>query len=197
VPYTIERDPYCYPGTDVLINIPGIRNKKILLAFESDVSSLADMEMQQKPVKGNFDAKHLQNIHKKLFSSIYPWAGEFRTVRISKGNSTFAYPEYIQTSLDKLLVKLREEHYLVAIPTAIFTEKITCYLAELNAIHPFREGNGRCIRIFINQLAAKSGYRLSFERANANDLLVASIESFNGDNVKLQKIIESILQQKY
>jgi cell filamentation protein len=90
--YAASRDPYCYPGTTVLINRLGLRNQSKLDAFEAEVS--AERATQPLPA-GRPSYAHYRAIHRHLFGDIYAWAGKVRRVRISKGESTFCYPEHI------------------------------------------------------------------------------------------------------
>ena len=78
-------DPYTYPGTDILRNIPDIRDPERVAAFEANATAARLMELDAAPLKGHFDIVHLKGIHKYIFQDIYSWAGEFRTVNISKG----------------------------------------------------------------------------------------------------------------
>ena len=73
--------------------------------------------------------------------------------------------------------------------------RLAYYLGEINAIHPFREGNGRTQRAFVRCLAKHNGYLLSFSTISANEMVLASVESFNGDNIRLENIIASCLSK--
>jgi cell filamentation protein len=71
-------DPYCYPGTDVLINRGDYRVQAELNRFEADAVLLAFAALEACPIKGPFDARRLQETHRRIFGNVYPWAGEFR-----------------------------------------------------------------------------------------------------------------------
>ena len=81
-------DPYLYPGTDVLRNIPGIRNAKDLIAFETLNSGVRMYELRLRPAGGDFDTAHLKAIHEYVFQDVYPWAGQFRTTTLGKSQSS-------------------------------------------------------------------------------------------------------------
>ena len=98
----MSSDPYVYPGTTVLKNIPGIRNQEILDRFEADRVGQRSLELIERPLSGLFDIEHLQGIHRYLFQDVYEWAGDFRTVDIAKGNSYFAHVPYIESTLKGL-----------------------------------------------------------------------------------------------
>lgn len=109
--FHIEDDTYCYPHSSVLRNIPGIRDQAALSAVEADITMLKMTELDAHPVSGSFDTAHLMLIHRRIFEDIYEWAGEFRTVEISKG-IPFCYCANIQAQLDSLLGDLRDEDCL-------------------------------------------------------------------------------------
>ena len=104
----MSSDPYVYPGTTVLKNIPGIRNQEILDRFEADRVAQRSLELIECPLFGLFDIDHLQGIHRYLFQDVYEWAGVFRTVDIAKGNSYFAHVPYIESTLKDLFGELSE-----------------------------------------------------------------------------------------
>ncbi|MDP3653532.1 MAG: Fic family protein [Rhodoferax sp.] len=83
-------DSYAYPGTEVLRNKADIRDQIALDAFEADATAVRMLELIDNPVQGVFDFQHLCAIHRHLFQDVYHWAGEMRTVDISRGNSRFA-----------------------------------------------------------------------------------------------------------
>ncbi len=98
---------------------------------------------------GSFDPTHYHAIHQHLFSEVYDLAGEYRSVRTAKGGDMFCYPEHITGQMDLLFASLASAPFL---PGATATDFITAaagFLADLNAIHPFREGNGRTQLTFL------------------------------------------------
>jgi cell filamentation protein len=80
-------DPYTYPGTEVLRNIPDIRDSQRLADFEANATTARLAELGAIPLKGRFDVAHLKAIHKYIFQDVYSWAGEFRTVNVSRARS--------------------------------------------------------------------------------------------------------------
>lgn len=117
-------------------------------------------------MSGAFDTKHLQAIHWHIFQDVYSWAGEVRTVNISKSGDFFGLNQYIVSTLDKTFADLQRERYLgrLSLLTA-FCNRAAHYFGEINAIHPFREGNGRTQREFIRQLALRNGYATDWSLA--------------------------------
>jgi cell filamentation protein len=132
--YQAEADPYCYPGTTVLINRLDLRDQADLSAFEAEITSQRATE----PLPtGRFGYRHYCAIHRHLFQDVYPWAGRIRTVRISKNENTFCYPEHIDREMRQLFADLAKQKHLRGLTAAAFAEKAAHLLAELNAIHRF------------------------------------------------------------
>lgn len=157
-------DPYVYPNTDVLINKLGIKTREELNVAEADYTAVRIYQLKQEPIKGKFDLKHLQRIHKHIFQDIYSWAGKTRTVAMSK-TGMFCLPQHIEPCAKDFFDSLKHNHnYLKNMDTNTFTTQCAHYLGEINALHPFREGNGRTQRVFIEQLAYQAGYDLNLSK---------------------------------
>ena len=171
--YTVFQSKYCYRDSSVLINRFGIRDPKQLKALEADITSIRQSEMLTDPVGGRFSSRQLCMIHRRLFGDIYPFAGHFRREDIQKGETRFlAYGE-IPEKLKSLLTQLRAENYLSDLEKTELAEKSAYYLAELNYIHPFREGNGRTIREFMRLLYRKNRFSVFWDAVPAEQLLQA------------------------
>jgi cell filamentation protein len=148
--YRAAPDPYCYPGTTVLINRLGTADQSILEAFEAEMTSQRAAE----PLPtGRLSYSHYRSIHRHFFQDVYSWAGRIRTVRMSKGSSEFCYPENIDREMRRLFAGLTAEKYFRGLDALQFAESAAHLLTELNAIHPFREGNGRMQLTFLAILA--------------------------------------------
>lgn len=188
---------YCYPGTDVLINNVDIKNSITLAEYEADVTALRQSELvKESVVKGKFGITHLKRIHRYIFQDIYPFAGKFRVEDISKESTTFCKSEFIEPNLDSLLQKLGKDNYLRNLSVEQFAEKAAYYLSEINMIHPFREGNGRCIREFIRQLGMNSGYILNWSLIDNDTLLKATIIAVDKDYGPLSACIIEVIENK-
>ena len=168
---------YCYPNTDVLINKLGIREPEKLHKFEKRLTMLRLLDLIDCPIKGAFDLKHLQTIHAYIFQDLYEWAGKIRTVDIAKGNM-FCNVMFIESQADEIFGKLRADKYLERLPRDAFIKKLAYYFSEINALHPFREGNGRSQREFIRSLAIKNGYIIKFADISEAEMIKASQDSF-------------------
>lgn len=174
--YEAVNSIYCYENSDTLVNKLNIHDNEKLANIERKLVLLKLYELRQNTRIGNFDIYHFLSIHEFLFEDIYPFAGKIRSEDISKDNFRFAKWEYIENELNELLSKLSKEN-LKDIPKEDFCKKLAFYMAELNVLHPFREGNGRTIREFIRQLAYVNGYNLEIKKAIPKDMLLACIES--------------------
>jgi cell filamentation protein len=171
----------------VLINRLNIRDEDTLFEAEKVLVAFRVLEQIETPVKGKFDFMHLKMIHKQLFQDIYPWAGKVRTVDIAKGNM-FCKVQFIETMAQDLFSQLRKENYLRDLDRDFFIVRLAYYFSEINALHPFREGNGRTQREFIRQLAAQAGYTIRFSAVSYEEMLEASIASFMCDYSKMEAV---------
>ena len=143
---------------------------------------------------GKFDSPHLRNIHRYLFQDVSPWAGEFRVVNISQGNSMFGPALRISGALTDAVSKLQKENFLAGLAPRNFAGRAAFCLGEINAIHPFREGNERTQREFIRQLAIHAGHPLSWAGFTEPEMVDASIASHpRGENSGLAAILEHAL----
>ncbi len=196
--YTYDsNDPYVYKGTDVLINKFGLTDFDELWSVERELSGVAAAELEVEPIKGGFDLDHLKAIHKALFEEIYEWAGNIRERGfISKGNSLFCKAELIIPYSDDLFANLQKENYLRGLSRKEFVERIAFYISEINALHPFREGNGRTQRIFANQLAKQAGWELNLKTVDPESLCDAYIESMTKLDDLVKLLDETVTEYK-
>lgn len=183
---------YCYPNSEVLINKLNIHDKQKLYEAERRLTMLRLNDLIDKPIGGKFDFKHLQNIHQYIFQDIYFWAGKVRTVDIAKSNM-FCKVQYINIQAKEIFTNLKEDKYLYGLSEGEFIKKIAYYFAEINALHPFREGNGRAQREFIRELALQQGYVIHFARISREEMLEASIDSFVCRYEKMERLFEKTL----
>ena len=186
-------DVYCIPGTAVLKNKAGITDQEQLDEFEGDFTAIRLLELTQNPVEGSFDLAHLCKIHQYLFQDVYEWAGEVRTVDIIRGDSRFCNVRHIQSYSNTVFSALAAEKYLVSLEPKVFAHRLAHYLSEINAIHPFREGNGRVQRLFISQLAEHANYSLDYSALGQAEVYPVMQESFLGNEQPLSELIFQII----
>jgi cell filamentation protein len=190
--YDAVADDYCYPGTTVLKNKLDLRDPDELAAFEAEMS---DVRADEELPAGDLDFEHFKAVHRHLFQDVYEWAGNIREVRISKGGSMFCYPENIEKQATKLFAELARDNFLHDLQPAQFAEKSAAFLATLNVIHAFREGNGRAQLSFFLLLADQAGYSINLEALDPDAFLKAMITSFDGDEGPLAAIILGLAEQ--
>jgi cell filamentation protein len=190
VGYDVFDDPYCYKGTHVLKNRASLRDAETLEAFELEMSTLrADEPLPA----GRFTPAHYKRIHHHLFQDVYAWAGKYRTVRTSKGGNMFCYPEHIASSMDQLFKQLQLPAFESGGDAEEFLDAATSFLSDLNAIHPFREGNGRSQLAFIYLLGQQARHPLDLTRINRDTFMPAMIMSFAGNNGPLRSELQKLL----
>ena len=164
-------DPYLYPGTNVLINIGNIRDKDALDRFEADATAMSIIALRRKPLTGPFDITRLQETHRRIFGRVYPWAGEFRKDigMLAKNRSGFlvAYGPSVNIpfALPVVFAALHAEDSLRDLNVDVFARRLAFFYSELDAIHPFREGNSRTLRVFTSDLAQAAGHSLDWSRS--------------------------------
>ncbi len=176
--YDAVADPYCYTATSVLKNLPDIRDQAALDAFEA----VSTAQRSDEPLPGGrLSIAHYRAIHRHLFQDVYAWAGKFRTVRIGKDGSAFCYPENIPREMKNLFSDLKQQNYLRGLSHQNFVTFAARFLATLNAIHPFREGNGRSQTGFLLVLADQAGHPLDLDKMIPERFLAAMVASFQVD----------------
>ncbi|MBE5821432.1 MAG: cell filamentation protein Fic [Clostridiales bacterium] len=193
--YESRNSIYCYPNSNVLKNKFDIQDNDKLFEIERKIVLAKLYELRQNNQIFNFDIHHFVGIHEFLFEDIYPFAGLFRTENIAKGNFSFAQWQFIDKELIKLLNELKEENYLKGLNIKDMAKRLAYYMAELNVLHPFREGNGRTIREFTRQIAFNAGYILDTQNINATEILNACIKSVV-DPTDLENILLNCLSLK-
>jgi cell filamentation protein len=189
----VPDDPYTDPVTGVLRNKLGLSTATELAAAEREISHAALILLQESPVHPSYDLPHLRAIHQRIFGDVFEWAGQVRTVAIAKG-SLFCLPQFIESSAAGIFRALHREKLLQGLDRAAFISRLTHYLGEINAIHPFREGNGRTQRAFFEQLARDAGFTLSWQRLDAARNIEASAAIMRGDAEPMRKMLEELVE---
>lgn len=148
-------------------NLEGIRDPRELRVFEYGATSLRLRQLSQDPslVEHTYDAGHVRAIHAYLFQDVYEWAGQYRSVNMGKGMSRFA--DVHSGQVDRYL---RDVHRIVTgtpwdrLDRDEFGSATAAVFAFLNQAHPFREGNGRTSKVFMEHVAEQSRFTLDFAR---------------------------------
>lgn len=199
------QDPYCYPHTNVLINLADIRDRVELEGVEAALTASQASIILDKPSRSH-DLKQLLFIHHTLFGKLYPFAGKLRihTGRMTKtrpNGSTVVYCDssFVQTQLDQLFHALAEEDYLRASKPDQFARRAAYFYGELDAIHSFREGNSRTLRLFFYGLAKSAGFALDWETLGVSEdgrqrlYAARDLAVMKGDSSALATIFAAIL----
>jgi cell filamentation protein len=189
--YELTDDPYCYPGTSVLKNRRNLRTQAELETFEKFIST----QRADEPLpSGRLDYAHYCAMHRHLFQDVYSWAGRIRNVRIAKNGSAFCYPENIDREMRQIFEELHGDNCLRDLDADLFATKAAHFMAQLNAIHPFREGNGRTQNILLMILSDQAGHPLDLDRLDPPAMLHAMIASFGGDEGPLKALLLQLMR---
>ena len=153
-------DPYIHSRSHLLKNKANLHTPEALAAHEARMVFKRLIFLYSRPVTGTFDLAHLLAIHHALFQDVYPWAGRVRSCDLSLGLVSFCPAQWLESSLTALFGELARENWLRERSAEKFAHGAAYYLAELNAIHPFRDGNGRTQREFIRELGLSAGHKI-------------------------------------
>lgn len=181
-------DKYVYPGTTVLINKFNCKDAEKLREIEalSTGGNLAYLQLH--PIKGDFDFKHLKEIHRFIFQDMYDWAGQSRTIDIGK-NNLFCRVQFIDSYAETVFGDFYSSCYEARADWERFIDVFAKHYSDMNALHPFREGNGRAQREFARELCLECGYVFDLTQTTHNEMLEASIQSFDtGNNARFISI---------
>jgi cell filamentation protein len=192
---TENSEPYLYPGTSVLKNLRDLTDPKLLERFEARQTHRRIAELIDNPVAGRFDVAHLKAIHRLIFQDVYEWAGEFRTANISKGGHLFGLATFLEPALQQILAKLAAEKHLVGLDIENFVDRAAYFIGELNAAHPFREGNGRTQREFIRELGLKASHYIDWRSTTVEKMTEASrLSHLSGESSLFASLIRECIR---
>lgn len=166
-------ESYLYPPPDdrTLRNLEGLRDPQALGRFEYSVTALRKTQLDQTPalVDRTFDEAHACAIHRQLFQDVFEWAGQRRTVNMMKPGSPREFANLrageVEAHMDDVARLVREvpwEH----LDREAFVQAAAPVFAHLNQAHPFREGNGRTSKIFMQDVAGLSGFQFDYDRVS-------------------------------
>ena len=186
----------CYPETAVLVNKFDIRDEEKLNEVELVLTSARYAEWLKEPLADSFDFEHYKAIHSFLFSDLYTWAGQVRTVNISKKGTGFTRAEDVESMAMRIFRRLKERNCFKELCRSEFIDEIVDFYCDTNILHPFREGNGRVQRIFLTQLIRNAGYSFSFADMDTDLLMIATIQAAHGVTVTLRQIFENSIKMR-
>ena len=152
--------------------------------------------LEQNPIAGSLDFHYYKSIHKYLFGDIYSWAGEVRTVNMSKKGTEFVKAEELEAVADKAFQRLQQKEYFTNESRAEFIDDVVDFYCVTNMLHPFREGNGRTQRSYFTQLISNAGYRIDFSEIDTDALMIATIQAAQGVRDNLTSLFECAIKDK-
>lgn len=153
----------------------------------------AEVDAGRGPV-GEFDAGHLKALHGFLFQDVFEWAGHTRDERVrladgevatepvmrKESGKPFLVGARISKALDRIAADIKKANYLRGLEPERFAVGAADIMAAINAVHPFREGNGRTQRTFMRELAKDAGHDLDFSVISRERMIQASIAANEG-----------------
>ena len=192
--YRLDNSPVYIEGTDVPKNKLGITESELIHEIEQNLLIQAYEQFSSKlDAQTVFDETYFINLHKKTFESLYDFAGKYRTVNMTKGNSQFCLASYLHSESARIFNELKSDNYLSGIvDKKEFATKLAYYHGELIALHPFYELNGRIVRLFFDMVALFNGYQtIDYSDVIENGKYIeASIACVQyADSSKLEEIV--------
>ena len=189
----VEDEQSLYEGTKCLVNYFNIKNREVLRAAERYFVNVRTAELFANPLKMHLSFSYLQAIHSNLFGDIYPSAGEITNTQASKSKE-FCHPSQIMKMAEEIFQKLSNDNFLKnQNDRDDFINDLAFYMGESEALHPFREGNGRVIRFFFYELIKQAGHDVDWSEADPDRMLEGSIAAIDGDYQPLVDVFEEIL----
>lgn len=193
--YSLEGTPKdCYPDTTVLVNKLGIKNQEMLNVAELRIVISMTMKMENELKFENVNFEFYKNLHKQLFGDLYEWAGTVRNINISKKGTVFCNADDIEKTGKLKFQRLGELNYLKKLNKSTFLDELSELYHDLNMLHPFREGNGRTLRLFITLLVRNAGYNLNFSECDSDLLMIATIKAAQGDLSLLREVFAELIR---
>jgi cell filamentation protein len=189
-------DPYLGLASGVLRNRLGITGRAELAQVEAELTGSRLVDLEQTDLPGGYDLAHLQAFHRHVFGDVYDWAGELRTVAIGKG-APFCLPQHLRSSADVLFAQLARDDHLRGLDRDTFVDALAWLLGEINALHPFREGNGRTQRAFLGQLARAAGHPVRWAAMDPAENVAASRAAhLDGDRSRLRALLDTLVTKQ-
>jgi cell filamentation protein len=192
--YGTGQDVYCYPGTDVLKNRLNIRDSDLLASAERDITNISANLIEFSPPP--YDLNYLCSIHRHLFADIYDWAGQLRSIDISKMRTRFCTASRIIPESAKNFSILAKYNYFEGLNKSDLVKLAAESYGEINMLHPFREGNGRAQRILYEHMIVNAGFEIDWTDIQADEWLAANIDSaLSCDYQRLEIIFDRCIHE--
>lgn len=182
----LDRFLYTYPDSPILRNKFGIQDRG---ALEFAELSFVSQRLSEEVPHGNFDLRHLRDIHFHLFQDVFEWAGDVRKVDISKGGSGFHPKDLIETAMADVHRRLAVQGFLCGLGRDEFAVQVAEYMGDVNRTHLFRDGNGRTQFQYLKQLGERAGHDIDLTKFKRESWIEASI---NANRFKMGLMVDCI-----
>ncbi len=190
--FSPKHDTYLDQKTNVLKNIPNLQSCIELEKFEEIIFQARFAEATSYISKAAaIGLKEWQEIHKICFEDIYIWAGKLRTIRIAKGNTVFAYPEAIEGEAQRIFDEINAKSN----KKALTFEETAKYFADINVLHPFREGNGRTQRILFSESFSRMGVTVDYTLTSQEEMIASMVEGYKTNYAPVIKLFRKIAKE--
>jgi cell filamentation protein len=185
-----------YAGTEVYVNKLAIRDGALLEDTERAITRRrARQGFPSRAHHRSYDG--YRAIHRHLFRDLYAWAGKERPYTTGRGAIPFAVPEHIGTWMQQQFNTLAREGYLVGLDLDAFAEAAARYVNEINAAHPFIDGNGRTQRFWLRMLADNAGFDLTLRDSDRKRWNEASRLGFvRSDHAPMAALLKARLKKR-
>ena len=140
-----------------------------------------------------YDLTCLKRLHRHLFRDLYDWAGEIRTVDISKGDTRFCNVSRIEPEANRIFDALADRNWLEGLERDALVTSVAEYYGDLNMVHPFREGNGRAQRLLFEQIIVNAGFEIDWWHVESDEWLQANIDAVVCDYERLSEVFEKCI----
>lgn len=191
--YGVGEDGYCYPGSTVLRNRLDIRDEPTLSEAEQQLTAIAAGSIEFNPPP--YDLAYLQRIHRALFSDLFDWAGELRSVGMAKQATRFCQPEFMEKEAGKIFANMAAANWFEGASRTDLIVAVADTYSDINIIHPFREGNGRAQRILFEHLITNAGFEISWWGIDKDEWINANIAAYNCVPGPMEAVFEKCIGQ--
>jgi cell filamentation protein len=189
-------DPYLDLQSGLLRNRLGVTEAHELRHVEAELTASRIYDLIRSPIPGAYDLAHLRAFHRQIFQDLYDWAGELRTVSIGRGSRLFSLPQHLEADAGELFGWLARVEHLRGRDRDTFVDDLTALYADLNALHPFRDGNGRTQRAFLGQLAVEAGHPIHWAAMDPAENNAASKAAHEGDNDAVRSLLDLLVHRR-
>ena len=188
-------DPYLHPDTGTLRNRLGLTDHASLAQAERLLSHARGREAARMAFP--FDAEGYRAIHEHLFQDLYEWAGQDRTVNVEKGGRLFIHAPYVTDGLSAAFKDLAAHNQLRGLSAEDFFDRLGHHINELHGVHPFRDGNGRVLRLHAFQLAREAGHPIRIATIDRQTWMDATRHGFaTGDHRALSDVLAAAAHER-